>query len=314
VIVWGAGFVRRKRFGPGPHSAYRLSMAKEKPTRESIVNAWKKLDAKSSKPVGVSQVSREMGISPHWFWKLFAGESLTDMKRQHGIRLSPQETHRSTDDLLSQLDSVVSKRRQMPAWNVLINETGISENTWKKNLGGREGCSQEDVYRTYEKWLQANRPESPNLELVTAHFQGPAAAQSPATNAPSASRGSPAYQKTDARVFGRRLHFRNLAYEPTNEQGVVFLFGMVSQELGFESIEYLGIDFPDCEGKWKVRGRQQLQHVRIEFEFKSSNYDHDPSGCDVIVCWEHNWKECPASLKVIELKKEIKALRATPET
>jgi hypothetical protein len=30
---------------------------------------------------------------------------------------------------------------------------------------------------------------------------------------------------------------------------------------------------------------------------------HDPNGCDIIVCWEHNWPECP--LEVIELKKEI---------
>lgn len=290
-------------------------MTKQKPTRQSIVDTWKKLDAKSSKPIGARQVCREMGISPRWIWKLFAGESLADIKRQHGIRLSPQETHRSADELLSQLDALVSKRRKMPAWMYLINETGISERTWKRTLGGHEGCSQEDVYRSYEKWLHASKPESPNLRLVTAYLQRPAAAKPQATDAPPASRGRSvhAYQKTDARVFGRRLHFRNLAYEPTNEQGVVFLFGMVSQELGFESIEYLGVDFPDCEAKWRVRGRQQLQHVRIEFEFKSANFDHDPTGCDVIVCWEHNWEKCPASLKVIELKKEIKDLRATLE-
>ncbi len=288
-------------------------MTKEKPTRESIVNAWKTLDAKSSKPVGVTQVTREMGISPNQIWKLFAGESLTDMKRQHGIRLSPQETHRSPDDLLSLLDAVVSRWGRVPSWNVLITQTGISEGTWKKNLGGRKGCSQEDVYRKYEKWLQANKPQSSNLKIVTEYLERTGSGEAPATDAPPASRerSAQAYQKTDARVFGRRLHFRNLAYEPTNEQGVVFLFGMVSQELGFESIEYVGIDFPDCAGKWKVRGRQQLQHVRIEFEFKSRNYDHDLRGCDVIVCWEHNWEQCPAWLKVIELKKEIKALRET---
>lgn len=167
--------------------------------------------------------------------------------------------------------------------------------------------------RLEETGRQEFQSSSLNLKLVAAYLQGPEEAKPQATDGPPGSRGrsAQAYQKTDARVFGRRLHFRNLAYEPTNEQGVVFLFGMVSEELGFESIEYLGIDFPDCEGKWKVRGRQQLQHVRIEFEFKSGNYDHDPGGCDVIVCWEHNWEKCPASLKVIEFKKETKALHAT---
>jgi hypothetical protein len=27
---------------------------------------------------------------------------------------------------------------------------------------------------------------------------------------------------------------------------------------------------------------------------------HDPKGCDLIVCWEHNWPECP--LEVLELR------------
>ena len=89
--------------------------------------------------------------------------------------------------------------------------------------------------------------------------------------------------------------------------------GCDRRSLQHRAFPYLGVDFPDCEAKWRVRGRQQLQHVRIEFEFKSANFDHDPTGCDVIVCWEHNWEKCPASLKVIELKKEIKALRATLE-
>jgi hypothetical protein len=35
---------------------------------------------------------------------------------------------------------------------------------------------------------------------------------------------------------------------------------------------------------------------------------HDPAGCDIIVCWEHNWPECP--LEVVELKKAISDLRS----
>jgi hypothetical protein len=46
--------------------------------------------------------------------------------------------------------------------------------------------------------------------------------------------------------------------------------------------------------------------VRIEFEFRSRTFrdhGHDPDGCDLIVCWEHNWPECP--LEVVELRKVI---------
>lgn len=52
------------------------------------------------------------------------------------------------------------------------------------------------------------------------------------------------------------------------------------------------------------------EDIWIEFEFKSSQFKfhgHDPKECDMIVCWEHDWKECP--IEVIELKSIIKKLK-----
>jgi hypothetical protein len=49
---------------------------------------------------------------------------------------------------------------------------------------------------------------------------------------------------------------------------------------------------------------QRWQLVKIEFEKESRNFlrhGHLPSGCDLIVCWVHNWPECP--VEVIELSK-----------
>ena len=46
------------------------------------------------------------------------------------------------------------------------------------------------------------------------------------------------------------------------------------------------------------------EEVRIEFEYESRSFSahgHDPNGVDVIVCWRHNWKECPKEIEVIEL-------------
>src|SRR5438067_12099626 len=37
------------------------------------------------------------------------------------------------------------------------------------------------------------------------------------------------------------------------------------------------------------------QRVRIEFEFESKSFyqhGHPLNGCDVIVCWRHNWDKC----------------------
>ena len=104
----------------------------------------------------------------------------------------------------------------------------------------------------------------------------------------------------DRPVYGRPLPWPELAHEPVNELGVVFVFGMMARRLGFV-VHRLQSGFPDCiamrevaPGKW--------QRVRIEFEFESRNFlkhRHRRDKCDVIVCWRHNWKDCP--LDVVEL-------------
>ena len=72
--------------------------------------------------------------------------------------------------------------------------------------------------------------------------------------------------------YGEPIDFRGLRYAPVNEQGVVYLFGMVSRELGF-LIESIRTDFPDCEGKRCLNSEgTKWQHVHIEFEYKSSNF------------------------------------------
>jgi hypothetical protein len=84
---------------------------------------------------------------------------------------------------------------------------------------------------------------------------------------------------------------------------------MVSFELGF-LVEAVHVSYPDCAAKRRVdRRRDRWQQVRIEFEYRSShfrNHEHDLSECDVIVCWEHDWPDCP--LEVIELRRVINEL------
>ncbi len=113
------------------------------------------------------------------------------------------------------------------------------------------------------------------------------------------------YSSKTGRPFGAPLDFRELRHEPVNEQGVVFLFGMIARELGF-LVEAVGTGYPDCKAKRLHKGGHYIE-VAIEFEFKSSNFrehGHDPAECDLIVCWEHDWPECP--IEVIELKSVIR--------
>ena len=113
----------------------------------------------------------------------------------------------------------------------------------------------------------------------------------------------------DRPIFGNPSPFRWLRHEPMNEQGVVFLFGMLAEELGY-LVENVQKGFPDCEalrpiapGRW--------QRVSIEFEYESKNFrehGHPANGCDVIVCWRHNWPACPRQIEVVELARVMKSL------
>ena len=113
-------------------------------------------------------------------------------------------------------------------------------------------------------------------------------------------------------IVGDLINFRGLVYAPLNENGVVFLFGKIMADLNMY-IEEIKPGFPDCIARRFVG--KGWERVAIEFEYVSSNFKahkHDPKQCDVIVCWEHDWRDCP--LEVIELKSEIQKLENPPIT
>ena len=104
------------------------------------------------------------------------------------------------------------------------------------------------------------------------------------------------------RVFGDKISFKSLSCAPVNELGVVYLFGVLHDTFDFR-IESVQSGFPDCIARRRV-GANRWEEVRIEFEYDSKSFlahRHNPDGVDLIVCWTHNWKECPKRIEVIEL-------------
>jgi len=113
----------------------------------------------------------------------------------------------------------------------------------------------------------------------------------------------------DRTFYGRPIQLPGLAHEPVNELGVIFVFAMLARQLGFVVL-HLQPGFPDCEAV-RETARGLWQRVRIEFEFESRNFlrhRHKKDGCDIIVCWRHNWPECPANIEVLELSKVLAKL------
>jgi hypothetical protein len=112
--------------------------------------------------------------------------------------------------------------------------------------------------------------------------------------------------RKDRAVMGEPFDRSPMTNAPVNELGVMVLFGMVAAGLGLQ-VESVQGKFPDCMAKRQV-APGKWQHLRIEFEYESKNFrlhGHDPKGCDMIVCWRHNWKECPAEIEVVELSRLI---------
>lgn len=273
-------------------------------SRDRIIGLAKKIASR----LGQDSLSRvdfikESGISTHYLYTLFPDGGWTEVCKYAGLKTEGSGYPIEEESLLDEFNRVASELGKIPTWNQFQAKSKISADTLRKRLGGTQG-----TLKKYTEWLKENFPDSPLLnelqskskhEIPTPPVQY---MESPLTEQTQ-------WPKNDKTEFGAPINFRGLTHAPINEQGVVYLFGMVSYELGF-IVESIQSSFPDCEAKRCVDiKRKRWQRVKIEFEYQSSNFrqhGHDPTQCDLIVCWEHNWSECP--LEVLELRTLINKL------
>lgn len=116
------------------------------------------------------------------------------------------------------------------------------------------------------------------------------------------------------RVFGSRINFRSLSCAPINELGIVYLFGVLHDTFDFK-IESVQAGFPDCVARRQI-GKDRWEELRIEFEYSSKSFrthNHKPEAVDIIICWNHNWPDCPEHIEVIELSSLIPNLESIAE-
>jgi len=73
---------------------------------------------------------------------------------------------------------------------------------------------------------------------------------------------------------------------PTNEAETIELYKLVEGRLGWR-IVHLQTAFPDAI----IENRNGTRLV-AEFEYRASNFrnhQHDQAGCDLVICWRHDW-------------------------
>jgi len=270
-------------------------------TKESIVltlpNLAQRLGTKSlttkdvQKAIPISSVSSIFG-------NLGNALEAAGLERRTGWEhLKDLQKSLTDDQLFRSVFEVEGKLGRAPRWGEYSAHGKYSLKPFKR-LG-----KWADVIARYKKWKTEHgeriaeheeiRVDDPNdVKPVTQSSVSPIALARP--------RAAP------LQLYGEPIDFRGLRHAPINEQGVVYLFGMISRELGF-NIEAIQQGFPDCEGKYLHDAKRNLwAKARIEFEFRASSFEdhgHDPKQCDFIVCWINDWPDSP--IPVIELKREI---------
>ena len=112
----------------------------------------------------------------------------------------------------------------------------------------------------------------------------------------------------DAPIYGAPLTPWALLHAPTNEMGVLYLLGALAPYVGVV-VTRVQSAFPDLEVMREVESGR-WQRIPAELEYESRNFlihGHDPDQVAMIVCWVHNWPECP--VEVVELSGVLRKIR-----
>jgi hypothetical protein len=283
------------------------------PEQDEVLNAIRAAAKALGRPPSRSEFKRSSGMTEYQVLRHFP--SWREAVRAAG--LEPHSTNVSIDPavLLEDWGELVRRIRRIPTRVQYRRDGTYSPGVFEKKFGPWSS-----VPSKFREFADANPEWADVVALLPLENARPLVAPSSLSvasesgHAPSLSEGRRYAKRDDRPTYGNPIDFRGLRHEPVNEQGVVFLFGMVARELGY-FVEAVQAGFPDCEAKRQVEAGK-WQRVRIEFEFESRNFrdhGHSPEGCDVIVCWRHNWPECPLVLEVVELRVVIGALSSSEE-
>jgi hypothetical protein len=261
-------------------------------TREGIIKAVKAAGKRCGGALSRDDFLRETGLSEYHIRKFFAGRWL-ELLKVAGVKCHPFYHPRLSDEeILEDYHRIVRQLRRIPTWDEIRKWTRYSQSAYEKHFGTIDGILREFLKYLNEKDVDRDLALLVRGRLVQAGVR----------------REGGRARRGRGEEYGEVLNCCGLRYAPTNERGVIYLFGVLGKDLGF-LVEKIGSGYPDCEAKrrvWGDSGERRWRSVRIEFEYKSSNFlkhEHNPDSCDIIVCWENDWAGCPVD--VIELRRVV---------
>jgi hypothetical protein len=115
---------------------------------------------------------------------------------------------------------------------------------------------------------------------------------------------------TSSSILGDLINIRGFVYAPVNETGVIALLAAMVEDLRLQ-VEEVRPHAPHYIVRRQTR--RVWERVAVACAYKSSELQAQAwalEGSHLIVCWEHDWPDCP--LDVIELPTVIHTPPLTP--
>jgi hypothetical protein len=276
------------------------------PERKQILSSIAAVARQLGHTPSLTEFVARSGISRYLVSRTF--RRWNDAIRTAGLEPVRLKTRPEDGELLKDWGQAVRKTRRIPSRYAYRRQGKHDPRTLEERFGG--WSSVPHAFRKFAvgkpKWADVlallPAPVAHTLLSKTARLRTNESSVSSIPPKPFSTKKVQHAPLKDRATYGNPMHLPGFRHEPVNEQGVILLFGMLAEELGY-MVEAVQSGFPDCEAKRQV-APNRWQRVNIEFEFESRNFrdhGHPLSGCDVIVCWRHNWDDCPDHLEVLEL-------------
>jgi hypothetical protein len=261
-------------------------------SKKELIVAIRKLADQLGRTPGREEMAKH-GITRKMVAQHFSGHR--EAMKACNLRLSPYGRVLGMDELFADWAGIARELKRLPSHAEFSKRSRHSSRPFINRF--RFWSSVPAAMRQYIEEHGLTTEWADVMELI-ARTEGEAAYQAMLNN------GIAARVLTDRPMYGNFLRMGPMVCAPTNENGVLVLFGAMAEQLGFLILR-VQIGFPDVEA-WRIIGPDRLQRVKIEMEYQSRNFlthGHNLKGCDLIICWEHNWPDCP--VEVIELKRLV---------
>jgi hypothetical protein len=242
-------------------------------SKESIIDELKRLAEELRKKDLTDEDVRKFGRVSPSTIRKVFG-NFNEAKRQAGLEVIKQ-MNTSDDELIEDLLRIYRELGRRPSQRDVEEHGKYSPSTYNRRFGG--------IVKAFYRALEISSEEKSECGRAKARP-----------------------------IYGELINFKGMRYAPLNREGVIFLFSKVSEALGF-IIESISGTFPHCDAVRKVD--YGWERVKIGFEYKSSDFQKhfDTGEYDIIVCWEHDWADCPKGIEVISLK-EVALLHKLSES